>query len=133
MIYILGTNLKNTQKVWRSLCKVHGINGVLSGQICNDLGISRQVRINQLLPSQIDSLNQIVPQHYLTGAELETEVRKNQERLITISTYRGIRHSQGLPTRGQRTHGNAQTSRTRVLRRSRPLQQKDTHSRRKKR
>ena len=133
MIYILGTNLKNTQSVRRSLCKVHGINGVLSGQICDDLGISRQVRINQLLPSQIDLLNQIVPQHYLTGAELRTEVRRNQERLIAISTYRGIRHSQGLPTRGQRTHGNAQTSRRRVLRRSRPVQQKSAHLRRKKR
>jgi small subunit ribosomal protein S13 len=133
MIYILGTNLKNTQRVWRSLCKVHGINGVLSGQICDDLGISRQVRISQLLPSQIDLLNQIVPQHYLTGAELQTQVRKNRERLIAISTYRGIRHSQGLPTRGQRTHGNAQTSRRWVLRRSRSLQQKETYLKRKKR
>lgn len=133
MIYILGANLRDSQKVWRSLCKVHGINGILSRQICDDLGISRQIKISQLLPSQIDLLNQIVPQDYLTGAELQTEVRRNQERLITISTYRGIRHSQGLPTRGQRTHGNAQTSRRWVLRRSRSLQQKNTDSRCKKR
>ena len=69
-----------------ALCKVRGINGVLSGQVCGDLGISRQVRIKHVLPSQIDLLNQTVPHHYFPGAELQTEVWKDQERLITIST-----------------------------------------------
>ena len=113
MIYILGANLKDTQPVYHSLCKVYGINTVLSHQICDDLGISRKVRTNQLLPSQIDFLNQIVPQDYLIGSQLQTRSRQRVERLIGISSYRGIRHSQGLPTRGQRTHGNAQTSRKR--------------------
>ncbi len=115
MIYILNANLKDTQPLWRALCKVYGINSVLSNQICDDLGISRKVKTNQLLPSQIDLLNQVVPQDYLTGAELYSQLRQKLERLTIISSYRGIRHSQGLPTRGQRTHGNAQTSRARAI------------------
>ena len=124
MIYILSANLKDTQPVCRSLCKVYGIDTVLSHQICDDLGISRKVKTNQLLPSQIDFLNQIVPQDYLIGSQLQTRSRQRVERLIGISSYRGIRHSQGLPTRGQRTHGNAQTSRKRLVRASQLSQQK---------
>lgn len=116
MIYILGANLKDTQTVCRALCKVYGINTILSNQICDDLGISRKVKTNQLLPSQIDLLNQVVPQDYLTGVELQAKTRQKRERLIAISSYRGIRYSQGLPARGQRTHGNAQTSRRTPLR-----------------
>ena len=129
MIYILNTNLKDTQPLCRALCKVYGINGVLSNQICDDLGISQKVKTNQLLPSQIDLLNQIVPQDYLTGAELYSQLRQRLERLTLISSYKGIRHSQGLPTRGQRTHGNAQTSRARSIKGSGGSQQKRTSSR----
>jgi small subunit ribosomal protein S13 len=132
MIYILGANLKDTQPVHRSLCKVYGINIVLSHQICDDLGISQKIRTSQLLASQIDFLNQIVPQDYLVGSQLHTQSRQGIERLIGISSYKGIRHSQGLPTRGQRTHGNAQTSRKRLARIFQLSQQKGKASKGKK-
>ncbi len=124
MIYILSASLKDTHPLWRALCKVYGINKVLSSQICDDLGISRRVKTNQLAPSQIDLLNQVVPQDYLTGAELHAQLRQKLARLTAISSYRGIRHSQGLPTRGQRTHGNAQTSRRGLMKRFGGAQQR---------
>ncbi|CAN4117900.1 unnamed protein product [Withania somnifera] len=37
--------------------------------------------------------------------------RADIERLISISCYRGIRHQDGSPLRGQRTHTNARTCR----------------------
>ena len=37
------------------------------------------------------------------------QVTKDIARLMEIQCYRGIRHSQGLPCRGQRTHTNART------------------------
>jgi small subunit ribosomal protein S13 len=44
---------------------------------------------------------------------VEGDLRKNVQadikRLIEIGCYRGIRHRQGLPVRGQRTHTNART------------------------
>ncbi|KAI4973061.1 hypothetical protein ZWY2020_015050 [Hordeum vulgare] len=36
------------------------------------------------------------------------------ERLISISRYRGIRHQDGSPLRGQRTHTNARTARKQI-------------------
>ena len=111
MIYILSTNLKDNKPIAKTLSSIYGIGDSLSKQICDDLGISISLRGSQLSPSQIEMLNQIIPQTYSIGVELQGEIRKRRERLIVVSTYRGIRHSQGLPTRGQRTHGNARTVR----------------------
>ena len=111
MIYILSTNLKDNKPIAKTLSSIYGIGDWLSKQICDDLGISISLKGNQLSPSQIEMLNQIIPQTYSIGVELQGEIRKRRERLVMLSTYRGIRHSQGLPTRGQRTHGNARTVR----------------------
>ena len=111
MIYILSTNLKDKKPIGKALSSISGVGSVLSKQICDDLGISTSLKVCQLSPSQIDMLNQSIPQNYSIGVDLQGGVRKRKERLIAVSSYRGIRHSQGLPVRGQRTHGNARTAR----------------------
>lgn len=111
MIYILNTNLSDKQKIGKALCEVYGVGNQLSKQICDDLGISSSLKVEDLSPSHIDLLSQTIPQNYVIGAELQGETRRSKERLVLVSSYRGIRHSQGLPSRGQRTHGNAQTAR----------------------
>ena len=40
---------------------------------------------------------------HATMAELDLELRKDLQRLKMIKSYRGLRHSWGLPVRGQRT------------------------------
>ncbi len=111
MIYILNTNLSDNKKIGNALPKIYGIGNQLSKQICDDLGISSGLKVGDLSPSHIDLLSQTIPQTYVIGAELQGETRRSKERLALVSSYRGIRHSQGLPSRGQRTHGNAQTAR----------------------
>jgi small subunit ribosomal protein S13 len=56
-------------------------------------------------------MTQIITQKNSTGVELSRLIQTNKKRLVFIASYRGFRHSQGLPVRGQRTHGNARTSR----------------------
>ena len=111
MIYILNTNLQDKKPVGKALSSIFGVGDSLSKQICDDLGVSISLKVHQLSPSQIDLLNQGIPQTSSIGAELQGEIRQRKERLVLISSSRGIRHSQGLPTRGQRTHGNARTAR----------------------
>jgi small subunit ribosomal protein S13 len=41
--------------------------------------------------------------------DLRREVSQNIRRLISIGSYRGLRHRRGLPVRGQRTSTNART------------------------
>ena len=48
-------------------------------------------------------------QNDLISSQLKKRVRSDIERLIKISSYRGFRHIQKLPVRGQRTSTNART------------------------
>ena len=111
MIYIFNTHLKSDKTVLIALMRLTGIGKRMSTQICDQLGLSAKMRLDCLSPFQIDALNQMIHQSYLTQVELRLLVRKNKNRLCSISSYRGFRHLEGLPCRGQRTHGNARTSR----------------------
>ena len=111
MVYILNTNLKNNKKVLFALCDIYGIGKSLSSQICESLGFSEKLQINQLSNIQIQQLSQLITQNFRIGADLRRDVRNNKKRLLSIGCYRGFRHTIGLPVRGQRTHGNARTIR----------------------
>lgn len=111
MIYILNTQLNNDKQVKTALSQIYGIGNTLSDKICKQLGIPDDMRICQLTHSHIEYLKDFINKNYRIGAELRHYDRKNIQRLIKISSYKGFRHTQGLPVRGQRTHGNAQTAR----------------------
>lgn len=96
-----------------ALSDIFGLGKYQSLQICNALGISSQLYIKQLNPVELEQLTQLITQNYEIGLDVKRIVNKNIRRLITISSYKGFRHAQSLPVRGQRTHGNAKTSRKR--------------------
>ena len=50
-----------------------------------------------------------IQDHYRVEGDLRREVSQNIRRLISIGSYRGLRHKRGLPVRGQRTKTNAKT------------------------
>ena len=56
----------------------------------------------------------MIGQDHVVHWELKRGERADIERLISISCYRGIRHQDGLPLRGQRTHTNARTCRKKI-------------------
>lgn len=111
MIYILSTNINEKKKIKEGLATVYGLGKPLSTEICDQLGVSDKITFRQLKYSQREMLTQLVPESYMVGAQLRGWVRQNKDRLKRISSYRGIRYAQGLPCRGQRSHGNAQTVR----------------------
>ena len=47
--------------------------------------------------------------NFLVEGALRRQVQQNIQRLRDIRSYRGERHRNGLPTRGQRTRCNART------------------------
>ena len=58
---------------------------------------------------EVSRLRDIIENNYLTEGDLRRLVTLNIKRLIEINCYRGRRHIQGLPVRGQRTKTNSQT------------------------
>ncbi|MEE0927424.1 MAG: 30S ribosomal protein S13, partial [Bacteroidales bacterium] len=51
----------------------------------------------------------IIGEEYKVEGALRSEVQMNIKRLMDIGCYRGIRHRNGLPLRGQSTKNNART------------------------
>ena len=49
--------------------------------------------------------------NYTVEGELQRVVSTNIKRLKDIGSYRGLRHKNNLPSRGQRTRTNARTRR----------------------
>ena len=111
MASILNTYLKEEKQLNIALCGIFGIGKNLSKQICDQLGVNETLCLNKLTESQIEQISQILNQNYCVGVELKQKTRQTLQRLIRIASYRGFRHIQGLPTRGQRTHTNARNAR----------------------
>ncbi len=60
-------------------------------------------------------LRDIIDKDYVTEGDLQRLVTNNIKRLKDIGSYRGLRHKNGLPTRGQRTRTNARTRKGKAI------------------
>ncbi len=105
-------SLQGTNKnLLQYLSAIFGIGHRSIFRICDDLGLCASTKYADLSASTQDEIDFYIQQNIFTGSEYRNIVHKDIARYISISCYRGIRHSQGLPCRGQRTHGNARTVR----------------------
>jgi len=103
---------RSTRLVRYVLAEIKGIGLETADRLCHENGILPDVKMMRLSPAKIDALNQsIVKSGILTGQKLDREIRDNIDRLKSIGCYRGLRHTQRLPVRGQRTSTNAKTAR----------------------
>ena len=55
------------------------------------------------------AVREVIGNEYKVEGDLRSEVQMNIKRLMDIGCYRGIRHRNGLPVRGQSTKNNART------------------------
>nr|YP_009647119.1 ribosomal protein S13 [Chloroparvula japonica]QBX98786.1 ribosomal protein S13 [Chloroparvula japonica] len=113
MAYLLNTYLPGHLNVLQALQRVHGIGRSSGLSLCAMCGISPNTRVSKLRPAQLEVLGDWIEDLYVTQAKLKRSVRSNVERLVKAGTYRGFRHTLGLPVRGQQTQTNAQTARVR--------------------
>ena len=54
-------------------------------------------------------IREIIGAEFKVEGDLRSEIQMNIKRLMDIGCYRGIRHRNGLPVRGQSTKNNART------------------------
>ncbi|HJX46061.1 MAG TPA: 30S ribosomal protein S13 [Patescibacteria group bacterium] len=110
MARIAGIDLQDNLRIVFALTKIKGIGWSLSKKILKDLKIDESKRISELSSGELTKTAAKVEEFTIEG-ELARNVRSNISRLREIGTYRGIRHTRGLPTRGQRTRTNARIKR----------------------
>jgi small subunit ribosomal protein S13 len=111
MVYVLNTNLNGKKKIHIALQEIYGLGKYQSNLICAELGISSEKRLNQLKPKELEAITSFITQNYEIGMDVKRLVLANIQRFIKIGAYRGFRHIEGLPVRGQKTHGNSRTTR----------------------
>nr|AVL84852.1 ribosomal protein S13 [Gastrodia elata]UTM91976.1 ribosomal protein S13 [Gastrodia angusta]WNH36715.1 ribosomal protein S13 [Gastrodia angusta]WOE91477.1 ribosomal protein S13 [Gastrodia elata] len=116
MSYISGARSRSVpdEQVRIASTKMDGIGPKKAIQVRYRLGISGNIKMNELTQSQIDQMEQMISQDHVVHWEFQRGERADIERLISLSRYRGIRHQDGSPLRGQRTHTNARTCRKRL-------------------
>lgn len=110
MARIAGVELENNWRVDYALTNIKGIGWTLSKSILKALKIDTTKRVAKLTPTEISKIAAKVEEKGIEG-ELGRRIRANISRLQAIGSYRGVRHTRGLPVRGQRTKTNARTKR----------------------
>jgi small subunit ribosomal protein S13 len=111
MVYLLNTNIEGKKKLYIALQNIYGLGKCQCLLICDSLGISREKCVKQLSNLEFERLTQFISQNYEIGPDIKKYKVQNVQRLVKIGCYRGFRHTEGLPVRGQRTHGNSRTIR----------------------
>ena len=110
-VRIAGVNIPENKRAEIALTYIFGIGKSKSGQILEKVGIDKDTKIKDIPAEEVTKLrNEIEDNHILEG-ELKRQIMMNIKRLKEIGSYRGLRHSRGLPVRGQRTKTNTRTVR----------------------
>ncbi len=116
MLRILGINIPENKRIEISLSYIYGIGVKNSAKILDAAGIDPNKKAKELTAEEINKIHQIIEKNYRAEGDLRREVAMNIKRLREIGSYRGSRHSKGLPLRGQRTKTNTRTVRGNVRR-----------------
>lgn len=106
---IIGIDIPERKKLFISLTYIYGIGRKVSQEIIEKLELDPDMRAEKLTSDQISKINTLLQSDYVIEGDLRRQVQNNIKRLISINSYRGMRHRQGLPSRGQRTKTNSRT------------------------
>ena len=112
MVRLLGIDLPKNKRIEYALTYIHGIGLSSAQKIVHLADISPETRTNDISTEQSILLRNILENFEL---KLEGDLRRfnglNIKRLNEINCYRGKRHRNSLPVRGQRTRTNARSRR----------------------
>lgn len=112
MVRIAGIILPGERKINIGLTAIFGIGRKVGNEILSQTKIDSNKRVKDLSSEEITKLQKIIDQYVVEGI-LRQRISDDIKRLKSTGSYRGIRHQQGLPVRGQRTRSNARTKRGR--------------------
>lgn len=106
---IIGIDIPGKKRVEYSLRSIYGIGLARAQAIVQEAQIDPAKRADALTGEELTRITNLLQKGYVLEGDLRREVAGNIRRLISIGSYRGLRHRKGLPVRGQRTHTNART------------------------
>ena len=106
---LLGVDIPNDKKTVVSLTYLYGVGPKIARELCLKAGLNQDRKALELTDEELSTLGTILERDYTVEGPLRRQVQQSIARLRDIKCYRGLRHRQGLPVRGQRTKTNART------------------------
>ena len=105
---IAGIDIPNEKRIDIALTYIFGIGDKVAKDILKMAKVEPSIRTKNLTSDEFKSIQTAI-ETLPTEGELRKIIRNNIETLKRIQAYRGVRHTMGLPVRGQRTRTNART------------------------
>ncbi len=111
MVRIVGVDLPGEKRLDIALTYIYGIGRSNVGAALKEANIPGDRRVKTLSDEEASRIAKVIEKKFTVEGDLRRQVAENIKRLKDIGTYRGMRHSRNLPSRGQRTRTNARTKR----------------------
>ena len=108
-IRIVGVDLPQNKRGEIALTYIYGIGRSRSNKILELAGIDRDIKVQDWTDEQTAKIRDVIGANFKVEGDLRSETQMNIKRLMDIGCYRGVRHRNGLPVRGQSTKNNART------------------------
>ncbi len=136
IIRVANTDLEGKKHIVKAITKIKGIGDILANAILNISNIDKEKKAGLLTDKEVEKLNEIISnplkfdipiwmanrrKDYETGADMHITgpdlrfTRDNDiKRERKTKSYVGMRHSWGVPVRGQRTKSNFRKNKGKV-------------------
>ena len=108
-IRIVGVDLPQNKRGEIALTYVYGLGRSSAGKILDKAGVDRDKKVCDWTDDDAAKIREIIGTEYKVEGDLRSEIQMNIKRLMDIGCYRGVRHRNGIPVRGQSTKNNART------------------------
>ena len=109
MARISGVDLPREKRVEIGLTYIYGIGLSSAKRILAEANVDPDTRVRDLTDDEVKRISAVINDTQVVEGDLRREIALNIKRLKEIGCYRGKRHRQGLPFRGQKTKTNART------------------------
>jgi small subunit ribosomal protein S13 len=109
MARIAGIDLPKTKRGAIGLTYIYGIGRSMALTILENAGVDPDTKVEEWTDDDQAKIRTYINEHIKVEGALRSEVQLSIKRLVDINSYRGTRHRNGLPVRGQRTRTNSRT------------------------
>ena len=109
MARIAGIDLPRNKRGEIGLTYIYGLGRSSAQQILDAAEVDRSKKVIEWNDDELAKIRGLINEKFKVEGALRSEIQLNIKRLMDIGCYRGIRHRNGLPLRGQRTKNNCRT------------------------
>jgi len=112
MAVVMGVKIPDNERVEIALTRIRGVGRRTATDIVVALEIPKSARARELSSDDIARIRGYIEQNgVIVEGDLRRLTQSNIRHFMDVQSYRGLRHRQNLPVRGQRTKTNARTKR----------------------